>query len=72
LRSTAVLRVTIETASLKARAGEPIDEDEDYALPIWGGVIPLAVTAGAPVPDSRVPEEVGVPLSVTARAARHR
>ncbi len=51
-RADGVLRVEIEAASLKARTGRPIDEDEDYELPIWGGVIPLRVVAGVPEADA--------------------
>ena len=46
IRSTGVLRVEIEAASLKVRSGQVIDEEEDYALPIWGGVIPTARRGG--------------------------
>ncbi|WP_088342619.1 MULTISPECIES: pyridoxamine 5'-phosphate oxidase family protein [Rhodomicrobium] len=67
LRSTAVLRVEVEAASLKARSGPPIDEEEDYELPIWAGLIPLRVAAGAPVGDSRLREGVAIPASVKAR-----
>ena len=68
IRSTAVLRVEIEAASLKKRSGPPIDEDADYALPIWAGVIPLRTEAGAPEADSRLLDGVSVPGSVKARA----
>jgi uncharacterized protein len=67
LRSTAVLEVEIEAASLKLRSGIPIDEDEDYELPIWGGVIPLRLATGAPEHDGRGPAGVEVPASVAAR-----
>ena len=68
LRATAVLRVEIEAASLKARSGSPIDEPEDYPLPIWAGVIPLRVAASAPEGDPRLREGVEVPASVRTRA----
>jgi len=68
LRATAVLRVEIEAASLKARSGPPIDEPEDYPLPIWAGVIPLRVAASAPEGDPRLREGVEVPASVRTRA----
>jgi hypothetical protein len=51
LRATAVLRLPIDQASAKVRTGPPIDDEPDYALPCWAGVIPLALTAGAPIPD---------------------
>ena len=70
LRATAVLRVEIEAASLKARSGPPIDEPDDYELPIWAGVIPLRIAAGAPEADGRLHEGVDVPASVQARTRR--
>jgi uncharacterized protein len=69
IRATGVLRVEIEAASLKQRFGEPIDEEEDYALPIWGGVIPLRIEAGTPQPDARSLAGVEVPASVKTRAS---
>jgi nitroimidazol reductase NimA-like FMN-containing flavoprotein (pyridoxamine 5'-phosphate oxidase superfamily) len=67
LRATAVLRVEIEAASLKARSGPPIDEPDDYALPIWAGVIPLRVAASAPQDDGRLLDGVEMPPSVRTR-----
>ena len=51
LRSTLVLRLPIAEASAKVRAGGPIDEPADYALPHWAGVVPLNVVRGEPQPD---------------------
>lgn len=51
LRQTLVLRVPIDEASLKVRSGPPVDEPEDLALPVWGGVIPMRLTPDAPEPD---------------------
>ncbi len=50
LRQTAVLRLDVEGASVKARTGGPIDEPEDLELPVWSGVVPCAVTWGEPIP----------------------
>jgi nitroimidazol reductase NimA-like FMN-containing flavoprotein (pyridoxamine 5'-phosphate oxidase superfamily) len=61
LRATLVLKVPIAEASAKVRSGPPIDDEEDYALPCWAGVLPLAVTAGAPVPDDRLAAGVQPP-----------
>ena len=52
LKQTIVLRIPIEEASAKIRTGGPKDDEEDYALPIWAGVLPLSVVPGAPVPDN--------------------
>jgi len=54
LKQTLVLRVPIAEASAKIRTGPPKDDAEDYALPIWAGVLPLALTPGPPVPDNEV------------------
>jgi len=54
-KKTLVLRLPIAEASAKIRKGPPGDEPEDYALPIWAGILPLALTPGAPVPDNESP-----------------
>jgi hypothetical protein len=51
LRTTLVLRMPIDEASVKIRTGGAIDEDDDLGLPVWAGVIPLAVVAGEPIHD---------------------
>lgn len=58
LNATTVLRVPLTEASAKVRTGGPKDDDEDMAWPVWAGVIPLALQAGAPQvdPDSGVVE----------------
>ncbi len=43
----------IGEGAAKVRTGGPGDEEEDYALPIWEGVIPVTTTIGAPEPDPR-------------------
>ena len=60
LKATAVLSLPLEEASAKVRTGPPLDDEEDYALPIWAGVVPLRLVAGAPVPDPRLPEGIEV------------
>jgi nitroimidazol reductase NimA-like FMN-containing flavoprotein (pyridoxamine 5'-phosphate oxidase superfamily) len=70
LRATAVLRVEIDATSMKSRSGAPIDDEEDYALPIWAGVIPLRQEAGRPEADDRVQDGVAVPASVNLRSGR--
>lgn len=61
LRRTLVLEFQIEEASAKIRTGPPIDDEEDYALPIWAGVIPLKLVAESPVNDPRSPVEIRPP-----------
>jgi uncharacterized protein len=52
LAATAVLALPLTELSVKRRAGGPLDEPADYALPHWAGVLPLRVAAGTPVPDA--------------------
>lgn len=61
LRSTAVVRFAIEEASAKIRTGPPVDEEADYALPVWAGVVPLELRRGAPQPDPRLAEATPIP-----------
>ncbi len=54
LKATAVLQVDINEASAKVRAGGPVDEPEDYNLPIWAGTIPMEMRFRQPVPDEKL------------------
>src|SRR6266404_1789721 len=64
LKGTTVLALPIEEVSAKVRTGAPVDDEADYDLPIWAGVLPLPVTAGAPVPDARLRSGLTVPENV--------
>lgn len=55
LQLTRVLEFTLEEATAKQRSGPPLDEEEDYGLDYWAGVVPLTLTAGAPIADARLP-----------------
>jgi hypothetical protein len=61
LKSTTVLAVPLIEASAKIRTGPPLDDEEDYSLPIWAGVIPLHLTSSQPLPDPKLSSEVDVP-----------
>lgn len=61
MKQTTVLCLPMEEASAKIRTGPPLDDEEDYALPMWAGVVPLTLVAGEPVNDPRLPEGVPVP-----------
>ena len=61
LNGTTVLALPIDEASAKIRTGPPIDDEEDYALPVWAGVLPLKVKAGTPLPDDRLPTTIQPP-----------
>lgn len=61
LKATAVLSLELTEASAKVRTGPPIDDAEDYNLPVWAGVIPLKLTSGEPIKDPALPETIYVP-----------
>jgi nitroimidazol reductase NimA-like FMN-containing flavoprotein (pyridoxamine 5'-phosphate oxidase superfamily) len=61
LKATTLLALPLEESSAKVRTGPPLDEEEDYALSAWAGVIPLSLQAGQPEPDPRLPEGIPIP-----------
>ena len=61
LEQTTVLFLPITEASAKVRTGPPLDDDEDYALDVWAGVIPLKLVAESPIADSRLPKQIEAP-----------
>ena len=65
LKAIQVFALPLNEASAKIRSGPPVDDEEDYALEAWAGVIPLATVAGTPTPDRRLAETI--PLSPAAR-----
>ena len=60
-KATMVLSFDINEVSAKVRTGGPKDDDEDYALPIWAGVVPLKTTRLAAVSDELLKEGIAVP-----------
>lgn len=62
LRATTVLSLPLVEVSAKVRTGPPIDDDEDYALNVWAGVLPLKLAAGEPVSDPRLREGLEPPV----------
>lgn len=65
LKATTVLVLPIQEASAKVRTGPPVDDEADYALDVWAGVLPCAVTYDVPVDDGRVPAGIAVPEHVS-------
>jgi len=57
LKATSVLVLPMEEVSAKMRSGPPIDDEEDYEIPIWAGVVPVHMRAGDPIPDDRISPE---------------
>jgi nitroimidazol reductase NimA-like FMN-containing flavoprotein (pyridoxamine 5'-phosphate oxidase superfamily) len=66
LSATAVLALPLAEVSAKVRTGPPQDDEPDYDLPIWAGVLPLALTPGAPAPDPVLDPSIPVPGHVAA------
>jgi nitroimidazol reductase NimA-like FMN-containing flavoprotein (pyridoxamine 5'-phosphate oxidase superfamily) len=66
LKATAVLALPIDEASAKVRSGPPLDDDDDYELDVWAGVIPLTLHAGAPQADRRLRATVALPDALAA------
>lgn len=65
LKATTVLALSLEEASAKVRTGPPGDDEEDYALPIWAGVIPVRQQVLAPVDDPRLLPGLTPPEHIT-------
>ena len=61
LKGTTVLSMKLDEVSAKVRSGPPKDDEEDYALPIWAGVLPLRVTSGPPEADPRLTTDLQIP-----------
>jgi len=64
LKATIVLALPLVEASAKVRTGPPIDDEEDYALPVWAGVLPLDLTPRSPLADERLPKGIAPPKYV--------
>ena len=54
LKATTVLVLPLDEVSAKIRTGSPLDDEEDYALPVWAGVVPVRTELGKPLPDERL------------------
>jgi nitroimidazol reductase NimA-like FMN-containing flavoprotein (pyridoxamine 5'-phosphate oxidase superfamily) len=61
VKATSVLRLPLTEASAKVRTGPPGDDDEDYDLPIWAGVVPVETVYGEPVTDPAMRMDVEIP-----------
>jgi hypothetical protein len=65
-KATSVVLIPIELASAKVRVGPPKDDAEDYALPVWAGVLPIRQQFLPPEKDPRLSEGVPLPEYITA------
>jgi nitroimidazol reductase NimA-like FMN-containing flavoprotein (pyridoxamine 5'-phosphate oxidase superfamily) len=61
MKMTGVIAVSIDSASAKVSSDQPEDEEEDYATPVWAGIVPITTRLDTPIDDGRVPD--GVPVS---------
>ena len=64
-KATSILRLPLTEVSAKVRTGPPMDDEPDYALPVWAGVIPFHLAFDAPVRDERCDPAIPVPAYVT-------
>ena len=65
LNATTVVSIPIDSASAKVRTGQPGDDEDDYKLPIWAGVLPLSLQASAPINDPLLMGGIPVPSYVS-------
>ena len=61
MNATTVVAIRIEEASAKIRTGPPGDDEEDYALPVWAGVMPIYQSKGELIPDPRLDPGIVMP-----------
>jgi uncharacterized protein len=66
LKATSVLRLHMKEVSAKVRTGPPKDDEEDYSLPVWAGVVPVSVALGSPEPDPRLTARDATPPNVAS------
>jgi nitroimidazol reductase NimA-like FMN-containing flavoprotein (pyridoxamine 5'-phosphate oxidase superfamily) len=72
LAATTVLALPLNEVSAKVRTGPPVDDEVDYALPVWAGVLPLELTPRSPIADDRLPAQTVVPEYVAKYSRRRK
>jgi nitroimidazol reductase NimA-like FMN-containing flavoprotein (pyridoxamine 5'-phosphate oxidase superfamily) len=65
LKATSILRLPLSEVSAKMRTGDVQDDEDDYLLRVWAGVLPIRLAAGAPIRDERCDPGLAVPTAVT-------
>jgi nitroimidazol reductase NimA-like FMN-containing flavoprotein (pyridoxamine 5'-phosphate oxidase superfamily) len=65
LKATSVLRLQIDEASAKIRTGDPVDDEEDYEMDVWAGILPLELKPGTPTDDARLKDSIVPPEYIT-------
>lgn len=66
LKATTVLSLPIVEASAKIRTGPPIDDEDDYAVPCWAGLVPVSLEARSPIADPKLSPGIALPPQVAA------
>jgi len=64
LKATSILRLSLTEVSAKVRTGPPMDDDPDYSIPVWAGVIPTHISFDAPVRDEKCDLAIPTPANV--------
>lgn len=70
LKATLVLELPLGEASAKIRSGPPHDNAEDYALPVWAGVVPIALRYGKPEADPKLAGDIQLPEALLGGRGR--
>jgi uncharacterized protein len=70
LNATSVVSINIDEASAKVRVGPPIDDEEDYSLPVWAGILPLQEIPLAPIQDELQLDNIALPAYVSQYSRR--
>lgn len=65
VKATTIFSMPIDEASVKVRTGMPVDDDDDYKLPIWAGVIPITQKVEEPISDEKNLDGIGTPDHVS-------
>jgi len=61
LKATSILKLALTEVSAKIRSGPVQDDEEDYALPVWAGIVPLHLQVGTPIRDERCDPAIPIP-----------
>jgi nitroimidazol reductase NimA-like FMN-containing flavoprotein (pyridoxamine 5'-phosphate oxidase superfamily) len=70
-RVTGVLSMSLVEASANVRTGPPLDDEQDYSLDVWAGVVPLRMRAGPPIPDPRLASDIKPTATIESWLREH-
>lgn len=66
MKATAVVALNVSEASAKIRNGPAVDDEEDHALPVWAGILPITQQIGEPIADELLRDDIPVPDYIRA------